>query len=152
MRTPGSSRPQSSASGRGRSRYRVSTRPTEPGAAFEPDVVITRIIAPTARSVAAGSSPGVAAALYDPAFVPVGGNKRETAVWKGATMAESKVNNGVNVGALLEARAALKDAPAAAKFTWRASCKWQNGTHSNTQIQGFHGLGQEQKHKTEFTF
>jgi uncharacterized OsmC-like protein len=67
-------------------------------------------------------------------------------------MAESKVNNGVNVGALLEARAALKDAPAAAKFTWRASCKWQNGTHSNTQIQGFHGLGQEQKHKTEFTF
>ena len=67
-------------------------------------------------------------------------------------MAESKVNNGVNVGALLEAREALKSAPEAAKFTWRASCKWQNGTHSNTQIAGFHGLGQEQKHKTEFTF
>jgi uncharacterized OsmC-like protein len=67
-------------------------------------------------------------------------------------MAESKVNNGVNVGALLDARAALKDAPEAAKFTWRASCKWQNGTHSNTQVEGFHGLGQEQKHKTEFTF
>ena len=67
-------------------------------------------------------------------------------------MAESKVNNGVNVGALLDARAALKNAPEAAKFTWRASCKWQNGTHSNTSVQGFHGLGQEQKHKTEFTF
>ena len=68
-------------------------------------------------------------------------------------MAQTKtVNNGVNVDALLAARAALKDAPQAAKFTWRASCKWNNGTHSSTAVQGFHGLGQEQKHKTEFTF
>ncbi|HUR95860.1 MAG TPA: OsmC family protein [Gemmatimonadales bacterium] len=67
-------------------------------------------------------------------------------------MAESKVNNGVNVEALLGAREALRSAPEAAKFTWRASCKWQNGTHSNTQVEGFHGLGQEQKHKTEFSF
>jgi len=29
--------------------------------------------------------------------------------------------------ALLAAREALKAAPHAAKFTWRASCKWQNG-------------------------
>jgi len=67
-------------------------------------------------------------------------------------MAASTVNNGVNVQALLDAREALKGAPQAAKFTWRASCKWQNGTHSRTQIQGFHGLGEEQKHKTEFSF
>ncbi len=67
-------------------------------------------------------------------------------------MAQTKVNNGVNVDALLAARAALKDAPQAAKFMWRASCKWQNGTHSNTTVQGFHGLGEEQKHKTEFSF
>ncbi|MEO7275239.1 MAG: OsmC family peroxiredoxin, partial [Vicinamibacterales bacterium] len=67
-------------------------------------------------------------------------------------MAESKVNNGVNVGALLGAREALRNAPDAAKFTWRASCKWQNGTHTNTSVEGFHGLGQEHKHKTEFSF
>jgi uncharacterized OsmC-like protein len=67
-------------------------------------------------------------------------------------MAVSSVNNGVNVQALLEAREALKGAPEAAKFNWRASCKWQNGTHSNTSIQGFHGLGQEQNHKTEYSF
>ncbi len=67
-------------------------------------------------------------------------------------MAVSSVNNGVNVGALLAAREALKGAPEAAKFTWRASCKWQNGTHSNTKVQGFHGLGAEQQHKTEFSF
>ena len=67
-------------------------------------------------------------------------------------MATSSVNNGVNVEALLAAREALKGAPQAAKFTWRASCKWQNGTHSRTMIKEFHGLGEEQKHKTEFTF
>ncbi len=67
-------------------------------------------------------------------------------------MAETKIDNGVNVDALLAAREALKNAPDAAKFTWRAACKWQNGTHSKSTITGFHGLGQEQKHKTEFSF
>jgi uncharacterized OsmC-like protein len=67
-------------------------------------------------------------------------------------MAKTTVNNGVNVDALLAAREALRGAPQAAKFTWRASCKWQNGTHSSTNIKGFHGLGEEQKHKTEFSF
>jgi uncharacterized OsmC-like protein len=67
-------------------------------------------------------------------------------------MANTSVNNGVNVDALLAAREALKGAPEAAKFKWRASCKWQNGTHSRTNIQGFHGLGEEQRHKTEFSF
>ena len=67
-------------------------------------------------------------------------------------MSEVKIDNGVNVDALLAARAALKDAPQAAKFTWRASCKWQNGTHSNTKVRGFHGLGAEQQHKTEFSY
>ena len=62
------------------------------------------------------------------------------------------VDNGVNVQALLEAREALKQAPEAAEFTWRATCKWLNGTHSRTSIQSFHGLGQEHKHRTEFTF
>jgi uncharacterized OsmC-like protein len=67
-------------------------------------------------------------------------------------MAETSVNNGVNVDALLAAREVLKGAPQAAKFTWRASCKWKNGTHSVSKVQGFHGLGEEQKHKTEFSF
>jgi uncharacterized OsmC-like protein len=62
------------------------------------------------------------------------------------------VNNGVNVQALLDAREALKKMPEAAKFKWRASCKWQKGTHSRTTVTGFHGLGQEQKHRTQFSF
>jgi uncharacterized OsmC-like protein len=67
-------------------------------------------------------------------------------------MSKTTVQNGVNVDALLAAREALRAAPQAAKFTWRASCKWQNGTHSRTNIREFHGLGEDQKHKTEFTF
>ncbi|HEV3486654.1 MAG TPA: OsmC family protein [Vicinamibacterales bacterium] len=61
-------------------------------------------------------------------------------------------NNGVNVQALLDAREALKGAPEAAQFTWRATCKWQKGTHSTSKVKGFFGLGQEQVHKTETSF
>jgi uncharacterized OsmC-like protein len=71
---------------------------------------------------------------------------------EGVIMAQAIVNNGVNVEALLAAREALKSAPQAAKFTWRASCTWKNGTYTNTKVQGFRGLGEEQKHKTEFSF
>src|SRR5215472_8536284 len=67
-------------------------------------------------------------------------------------MAQPSVNNGVNVQALLDAREALRNAPAAAEFTWRASCKWQNGTHAHSTVRGFRGLGEEQAHKTEFSF
>jgi len=68
------------------------------------------------------------------------------------TTMEQSVNNGVNVGALLGAREALQQAPAAAAFTWRASCEWMNGTHSRTTIDGFFGLGAEQHHKKTFTY
>jgi uncharacterized OsmC-like protein len=62
------------------------------------------------------------------------------------------VNNGVNVEALLGARNALTEAPEAAAFTWRASCEWQNGTHSRSSIETFFGLGEEQSHRTRTSF
>jgi len=62
------------------------------------------------------------------------------------------VNNGVNVDALLGAREALSEAPEAARFQWRATCEWINGTHSRSNVEGFFGLGEEHKHKTQFTF
>src|SRR5690349_11377279 len=64
----------------------------------------------------------------------------------------STVDNGVNVQALLDAREALKGAPEAAQFTWRASSTWDNGVHSTTTVQKFFGLGQEQTHKSESVF
>lgn len=68
------------------------------------------------------------------------------------TVAERQADNGVNVTALVGAREALKQAPEAARFNWRATCKWVGGTHSQTRVNGFFGLGQEQSHKHEFTF
>lgn len=62
------------------------------------------------------------------------------------------VDNGVNVTALLGAREALAQAPEAARFTWCTSCDWVNGTHSRATIEGYHGLGEEQRHKTRFAF
>ncbi len=65
---------------------------------------------------------------------------------------ETAVDNGVNVQALLDAREALTAAPEGAKFEWRATCEWKNGTHSYSTVEGYFGLGEEQKHRTEFTF
>ena len=62
------------------------------------------------------------------------------------------VNNGVNVDALLGAREALTKAPEGAQFKWRATVNWVNGTHSRSTVEGFYGLGGEQKHRTLFTF
>lgn len=64
----------------------------------------------------------------------------------------STIDNGVNVEALLEAREALTEAPEGAKFIWRASCTWLNGTHANSSIESFYGLGEEQSHRKEYCF
>ena len=69
-----------------------------------------------------------------------------------STTTEKPIDNGVNVEALLGAREALTEAPEAAKFTWRAKCEWVNGTHSRSTVEGFFGLGEEQHHKSTFSF
>jgi len=66
--------------------------------------------------------------------------------------ANTQVDNGVNVAALLGAREALTATPEGAQFKWRATCKWVKGTHSHSSVTGFFGLGAEQKHRSEFTF
>lgn len=68
------------------------------------------------------------------------------------TVTAVKVDNGVNVEALLGARQALTEAPEAAQFKWRATCSWINGTHSRSMVQSFFGLGAEQSHKARFSF
>ncbi len=65
---------------------------------------------------------------------------------------DTPIDNGVNVQALLDARKALSEAPEAAQFQWRAKCEWLEGTQSRSTVEGFFGLGEEQKHKSEFTF
>ena len=66
--------------------------------------------------------------------------------------ATKTIDNGVNVEALLGAREALSQAPEAAQFTWRAKCEWVNGTHTRNTVEGFFGLGEEQKHRKPYVY
>jgi uncharacterized OsmC-like protein len=63
-----------------------------------------------------------------------------------------KADNGVNVEALLAARAALTAAPEAARFKWRATCDWIRGTHSRSTIEGLYGLGAVQSRNKTFRY
>ena len=71
---------------------------------------------------------------------------------KKVTKQVNAVNNGVNVEALLGAREALTAAPEAASFIWRAASEWKGGTHTESSVQRFFGLGEEQSHVEEFTY
>lgn len=68
------------------------------------------------------------------------------------TDTRTPVDNGVNVEALLGTRETLSQAPEAAKFKWRATTEWKSGTHSHSTVEGFFGLGEEQSHKSVFSF
>ena len=63
-----------------------------------------------------------------------------------------QINNGVNVEALLGAREALSEAPAAAQFKWRAISEWVGGTHTRAFVENFFGLGEEQKHRQAYEY
>ena len=69
-----------------------------------------------------------------------------------ASTATAAVDNGVNVAALLGAREALTAAPEGARFKWRASSEWLRGTHSRATVDGFFGLGAEQRHRQTYQF
>ena len=68
------------------------------------------------------------------------------------TSTATPVDNGVNVEFLLTARNMVAEQPEGANFKWRASNTWVKGTHSRSSVSGFFGLGDEQKHRTEFVF
>lgn len=60
--------------------------------------------------------------------------------------------NGVDTQALFGALDAVKAQPEAAKFQFRANNQWVTGTHSRGTIDGFFGLGAEQRHRAPSTF
>src|SRR6476646_5037026 len=74
---------------------------------------------------------------------PADAQTEETETMTTSISTIAKVDNGVNVTALLGAREALEKAPEAAQFKWRASCEWLHGTHSRSTISSFFGLGTE---------
>jgi uncharacterized OsmC-like protein len=59
--------------------------------------------------------------------------------------------NGVDVPTLFATIDAVDGARELAKFQFRATTRWENGTYSRTSIQSFFGAGQEHEHVSEFT-
>lgn len=60
--------------------------------------------------------------------------------------------NGVDTPTLFATINAVGAQPELAKFQFRATNRWQQGTHSRTRIQSFSGAGGEQKHEKEFVY
>jgi uncharacterized OsmC-like protein len=68
------------------------------------------------------------------------------------TLADTPVDNGVNVEALLGARELFGDNPDLGKTEWRSTTTWKRGTHSTSTIESFYTLGSEQQHRTTYTY
>src|SRR5215207_4481066 len=66
------------------------------------------------------------------------------------TMETNGVRNGVDTTTLFATLDAEK-AAAAAQFQFRASNRWVSGTHSQTTIDGFFGVGEERAHEQATT-
>ena len=60
--------------------------------------------------------------------------------------------NGVDTPTLFATIGAVKGQPELGSFQFRATNRWQQGTHSRTRIEGFHGAGGEHEHAREFTY
>jgi uncharacterized OsmC-like protein len=65
---------------------------------------------------------------------------------------EVRPMNGIDTPTLFATLDAVKAQPELARFQWRATNRWQLGTHSRTSIQAFSGAGDERMHQREFVF
>ena len=68
------------------------------------------------------------------------------------TNAKPSTRNGVDTATLFATLDAVKQAPAAAQFQFRAHNEWVSGTHSRSTIVDFFGVGEERAHEQTFVF
>jgi uncharacterized OsmC-like protein len=68
------------------------------------------------------------------------------------TTADPSIRNGVDTATLFATIDAVKAAPQAAQFQFRAHNEWVNGTHSRGTIHDFFGVGEERAHEQTFHF
>ena len=68
------------------------------------------------------------------------------------TKAPREPRHGVNTPALLATINAVKETPALAKFQFRATNRWVNGTYSESRVDSFSGAGGEHTHRTQFAY
>lgn len=60
--------------------------------------------------------------------------------------------NGVDTTTLFATLDAVKQAPEAARFQFRAHNEWVSGTHNRTTIEDYFGVGEDRKHEQSFVF
>ena len=63
------------------------------------------------------------------------------------TITDNGFRNGVDTATLFATLDAVKQAPEAAKFQFRAQNRWISGTHSQSTIDGYFGVGEERRHE-----
>jgi uncharacterized OsmC-like protein len=69
-----------------------------------------------------------------------------------AAEVNNPIRNGVDTAALFATLDAVKQAPKAAGFQFRAHNQWISGTHNRSTIAGFFGVGEERTHERTFVF
>jgi uncharacterized OsmC-like protein len=65
---------------------------------------------------------------------------------------DGAMRNGVDTATLFATLDAVKQAPEAAKFQFRAHNEWVSGTHNRTTIADYFGVGEERSHEHTFVF
>ena len=66
--------------------------------------------------------------------------------------ASGAMRNGVDTATLFATLDAVKQAPEAARFQFRAHNQWVSGTHNRSTIADYSGVGQERTHERTFVF
>jgi uncharacterized OsmC-like protein len=66
--------------------------------------------------------------------------------------APREARNGVNTPVLFATINAVKETPALAKFRFRASNRWIDGTYSESRVETFSGAGGDHTHQTQFRY
>jgi uncharacterized OsmC-like protein len=69
-----------------------------------------------------------------------------------STTVNEPTRNGVDVATLFATLDAVKAAPEAARFEFRADNQWISGTHNRSTIHGFFGVGEDRAHEHTFHF
>ena len=69
-----------------------------------------------------------------------------------ATRAPRGPLNGVDTPTLFATIGVVRENPPLAKFCFRASSRWVDGTCSESVVEGFHGAGTEHEHKTHVRY
>ena len=69
-----------------------------------------------------------------------------------ATRAPKEPRHGVDTPNLLATINVVKGTPSLAKFQFRASCRWIDGTYSESRVESFSGAGGEHSHQSQFRY